>query len=121
MTMLWRWQSDNFSVTQFLTQTCGVVRGALELRKRHQPGWGAGHGEGLLTAIIAAHSVFCILSSAFCIHFFNPACQFNTTVIGTVAACSAGVAIRNRPSLLTSKLGLMFPSRASNSACGTPA
>jgi hypothetical protein len=35
-------------------------------------------------------------------YFFNPACQLSTTVIGTVADCSTGVAIKKRPSALTS-------------------
>jgi predicted RNA binding protein YcfA (HicA-like mRNA interferase family) len=35
-------------------------------------------------------------------YFLSAACQLSTTVIGTVADCSTGVAIRNRPSALTS-------------------
>jgi len=47
-------------------------------------------------------------------YFFNPACQLSTTVMGTLADCSTADRIRNRPSLLTSKLALLFPSRTSN-------
>jgi|GEM_PF-4337803 len=50
----------------------------------------------------------------------KPAGQFKTTVMDTLAECSAAVGIRNRPSLLTSKLGWSLPGGRRTAPWGPP-